>query len=315
MVGPESSTTSEPADDFERAAKALVDLGPSVQAGMSRDLVDEAIGELRASVVRVYGPRPRSARGDGGRDRIRQYLQDRVGDWVYGDELAAISGIGEWARRVRELRVEDGFDIEEEGGRYRLNDAEPNAEVARRWQVANGIRRQDGSGRERIAMFFEANVGIVVTRDELDYVARIKEGSRRVRELRDEQGWPIESHIDDPDLRASQYRLVSTDPKDRKDPRQRLYPEDLRSKIFERDAYTCVNCGRDRDKAEAAGDRRFYLEVHHRTAVAEQLDALPAAELNDEANLVTFCHSCHLRETAEFQRRRREERGASETGS
>jgi biotin operon repressor len=47
-------------------------------------------------------------------------LEERVGEVVYGEELAAVAGISEWARRVRELR-EEGLAIEELGGsRYRL---------------------------------------------------------------------------------------------------------------------------------------------------------------------------------------------------
>ncbi len=297
------------ADAFKRAAARLVALADDVRKGQRRDEVDEAVGELRASVVRVFGPRSRATRGSGGKGKILEYLKAHVGAWVYGDELAAVSGIGEWARRVRELRVEQGYDIEEDSGRYRLNALQPDQTIAQRWQTANAIRRQAGGARDRIATFFEANVGAVVGRDELDYVARIKEGSRRVRELRDEEGWPIESHIDDPELRAGQYRLVSSDPKDRKDPRQRLYPENLRARIFERDDYTCAECGRDREAAEKAGDRRFYLEVHHRHAVADELDALTESELNDEANLITLCHDDHLKLTAEFQKKRRKRRG------
>jgi 5-methylcytosine-specific restriction endonuclease McrA/biotin operon repressor len=296
------------ADAFARAAARLVELTPVVRKREDRKQVEEAVGELRAAVVRAFGPRERAARGEGGKGRILDYLKLYLGKWVYGDELAAVSGIGEWARRLRELRVEHGYDIEEEGGRYRLTAAEPDAAVAKRWQTANSIRRGAGSARSRVAAYFEANVGAVITRDELDYVAKIKEGSRRVRELRDEEGWPIESHIDDPRLRASQYRLVSSEPNDRKDPRQRLYPENLRARIFQRDDYTCQHCQRNGERAEAAGERRFYLEVHHKTAVADELDDLPAVELNDEDNLITYCHDCHRRETAVFQKRRRRER-------
>ena len=67
-------------------------------------------------------------------------------------------------------------------------------------------------------------------------------------------------------------------------------------------------CGRNRERAEKAGDTRFYLEVHHKTAIAEELDALPLAELNDEANLITYCHHDHSAETARLQKRRRTER-------
>jgi 5-methylcytosine-specific restriction endonuclease McrA len=191
---------------------------------------------------------------------------------------------------------------------YRLKSAEPDASRAESWRVANEIRRRSGSAVDRIAAFLLANEGAVVTRDQIDYVAKIKEGSRRVRELRDERGWPIDSHIDDPDLRPGEYRLVSSDARDRRDPRQRLYREDVRERVFARDGYACSVCHRTRESARAAGDTRFYLELHHRHAVAEELDALPPEELNDDANLVTLCHVDHVKETSALQARRRRQR-------
>ena len=172
------------------------------------------------------------------------------------------------------------------------------------------IRRREGPAVDRIAAFLEARVGSVVNREQIDYVAKIAEGSRRVRELRDEHGWPINSHIEEPELDPGEYRLTSSDPSDRRDPLQRLYPEGLRQRVFERDEYTCQVCGLNREKAEAAGDGRFYLEVHHRVAVADELEALPKAERNKIENLVTLCHSDHLHETAMLHRRKRQERGS-----
>jgi 5-methylcytosine-specific restriction endonuclease McrA len=151
-------------------------------------------------------------------------------------------------------------------------------------------------------------VGEVVTRDDIDYVANIAEGSRRVRELRDEHGWPIASHIDDPQLQPGQYRLLSAATEDRRDPLQRLYPEALRQQVFERDDYTCQRCGRNREKAEAAGDTRFYLEVHHTVAIADELAALPKSERNRIEHLLTLCHEDHTAETSELQKRRRDAR-------
>lgn len=43
-----------------------------------------------------------------GRDRILNYLRRYPLIVIEGDELLLISGIGEWARRVRELRVQLG---------------------------------------------------------------------------------------------------------------------------------------------------------------------------------------------------------------
>src|SRR5262249_26096 len=151
--------------------------------------------------------------------RILSYLIRHVGQPVSGEELAVVSGIQEWARRVRELRVEQGYDITELGGSlYRLERTQPDANRAERWRLKNEIRRLPGCGKSRIERLLTALVGEIVARDDLDYVARIKEGVRRVRELRDEQGWPVDSHIDDPTLRSGEYRLLSVDEADRRDP-------------------------------------------------------------------------------------------------
>jgi 5-methylcytosine-specific restriction endonuclease McrA len=139
-------------------------------------------------------------------------------------------------------------------------------------------------------------------------VANIAEGSRRVRELRDEEGWPINSHIDEPELEPGEYRLLSINRADRRDPSQRLYPEGLRQRVFERDKYTCRVCERDRAAALRAGDTRFYLEVHHTFAVAEELRSLPEAERHKIEHLITLCHSDHVTETAALQERKRRQR-------
>jgi len=288
----------------------LAEIEREIAAGAARrEGLDEFIAELRGLQIRLFGPRPKSRRGAGGKSRILSYFLERVGQDIAGEELAEISGIQEWARRVRELRVQDGYEIRELGSStYRLESAVPDARRAAIWKRANVIRRQRGSGLERIAALLDACVGEVVSREQIDYVGKISEGSRRVRELRDEHGWPIDSHVDDPTLGPGEYKLMSNDPKDRRDPFQRLYPEGLRQKVFERDGYTCRICGKDRRKAEAAGDTRFYLEVHHKVAVADDLAEMPPAERNNIENLTTLCHRDHLEQTAKLQRQKRKTR-------
>lgn len=304
------ATSKQRASRLRKAAEALRKLAGRIETGRaSRSDLDHVIAEITGVQREHFGPRSRAARGEGGKAKIVTYLKERVGKDVYGEELRAASGIHEWARRVRELRVEDGYEIVELGqSTYRLESAKPNQERADQWQLANELRNRRGSARNRIGMFFEVNVGQVVTRDQIDYVARIAEGSRRARELRDEHGWPIESNVDDPDLQPGEYRLISKAKKDRRDPSQRLYPDDLRQKVFERDKYTCQVCRRNRDTADAAGDNRFYLEVHHKVAVADELAKLPKRELNNLSNLVTLCHSDHIRETKKLQAKKRRRR-------
>jgi len=295
---------------LRRAGRRLLTLTDKLEAGEAgREDFDQIVAEVVGAQRDHFGPRPRAPRGQGAKQQILDHLQRHLGKPVHGEELAAVSGIQEWARRVRELRVEDGYEIAELGAStYRLERAAPNIEKAQQWQLANEIRNSPGSARQRIERFFQANVGQVVRREQVDYVSGIAEGSRRVRELRDEYGWPIASHIDEEGLQPGEYRLLSAEPKDRRDPLQRLYPENLRRQVFERDDYTCKVCLRNREKALAAGDARFYLEVHHKVAVADDLESLPKRERNNMENLVTLCHADHLKETAKLQKRLARER-------
>lgn len=82
--------------------------------------MDVAVGQVIAARREIIGS-TKAAAGSSAKSRIRRYLEERVGQVVYGEEIAAVAGISEWARRVRELR-EEGLDIEELGrSRYRLS--------------------------------------------------------------------------------------------------------------------------------------------------------------------------------------------------
>ena len=47
----------------------------------------------------------------GARDRLRRFFERNVGRTVHADKLAKVAGIHEWARRVRELRNDEGMQI------------------------------------------------------------------------------------------------------------------------------------------------------------------------------------------------------------
>ena len=114
-------------------------------------------------------------------DRIQGYMQRHVGVIIDGAELDVVSGISEYARRIRELRVERGFRIltgaspDVECGvqlkpdQYILVSAEVDFDLSRRWHVANRIRKSGGGAKARILQFLKENLGIVVTTEELAY--------------------------------------------------------------------------------------------------------------------------------------------------
>lgn len=217
----------------------------------------------------------------GAKPRILAYLRARVGVVVDKDELSGVSGIYEWARRIRELRVEEGWSISSDQsrddlgpGQYILESLEPDVDLRERWRTANSIRRMAGSASTRLLAYFQANIGKTISKDEVRYVSKIHAGPRRVREL-EEAGWQIESHLDRTELRPGQYVMVAADQLPAK-AREHIK---LRFEILTRDDFRCMTCG-----AEAGAGRR--LQVHHILPIED-------GGTNDSANLETLCDACH----------------------
>lgn len=239
------------------------------------------------------------------RDRILNYFRRYPSTIINGDELLVISGIQDYPRRLRELRVEFGWAIasgvtikemrEEEPDAvpdelksmkpddYVLLSAKKDRDAAHRWRVANTIRKEKGSVHDKILKFLRANVGLAVTNEELRYVAQNKtEWARRVRELRTEFGWPVATKATGrPDLDVGVYILQA----DRQSPEHdRTIPDDVRRKVLRRDGYKCKECGWSHDEWNSSDPR--HLELHHIRHHAR-------GGQNVEGNLKTLCTVCH----------------------
>jgi hypothetical protein len=272
-------------------------------------------GELRAKVLALI-PIFQSLRDLGkslipaeyssaARDRILYYFRQYPGTIISGDELLVVSGIQEYARRLRELRVQFGWAIvsgvtvkemrQEEAdevpdelkamkpNEYVLLSAEGDRDAAHRWHVANEIRKQRGSVRDKILKFLQANIGRGVTNEELRYVAGDKtEWARRVRELRTECGWPIATKTTGrPDLGVGVYVLQA----DRQSPQHdRSIPDDVRRAVLRSDGYKCKTCGWTHDEWNQSDPR--HLELHH-------IEHHLKGGKNSKENLKTLCNVCH----------------------
>jgi hypothetical protein len=217
----------------------------------------------------------------GAKPRLLAYLKLTQGQVVDKDELSGVSGIHEWARRVRELRVEEGWPISSDQtrddlrpGQYVLEAAEPDLNLRRRWQTAHKIRSQQGSASSRILAYFRSNLGKTVSKDELHYVSRIQEHPRRVRELV-EAGWQIDSHLDRTELHPGEYVMVASEQL----PARAREHIKLRMNVLSEAGFKCEACGHP-----AGAGRR--LQVHHKLHVA-------AGGNNDRDNLEALCDACH----------------------
>lgn len=252
----------------------------------------------------------------GARDRILRYFRRYPGVVIHGDELAVVAGISEWARRVRELRVEEGWDIasgmtirelaEQEPGaiediavtigrdplslapdNYLLVSPEQDRDAAFRWNQLNKIRKdQTLSVKNKILEFLKANCGRPVTGEELRYLAGGKsEWARRSRELRTEEGWAVVTrNTGRPELPVGVYMLEH----DRQaEPHDRKIPDDVRVAVLQRDGFSCQanGCGWTRDQV-AADDPRRFLELHH-------IKHHSTGGQNTADNLITLCNVHH----------------------
>lgn len=100
---------------------------------------------------------------------------------------------------------------------------------------------QRKGARSKLREFFLANVGQVVDSSTLREVAGgISEWARRVRELRDEEGFDIQTHNDRSDLIPGQYILVSKKPKPAF---ERDISKETRAIVLDRNGFTCQMCG------------------------------------------------------------------------
>lgn len=146
----------------------------------------------------------------------------------------------------------------------RLNDEEVARAVSELDQAAAEKRM---GARKRIKVFLRQHVGKIVTSKQLQQVAgaNVTEWARRVREIRDDDGWEISTHNDDSSLKPGEYRLDANPPERSRDYNfNAAISRRLRAQVLERNGYTCMMCG------AAAGDwdernpnRRVRLHIGH----------------------------------------------------
>jgi 5-methylcytosine-specific restriction endonuclease McrA len=147
--------------------------------------------------------------------------------------------------------------------------------------------RSPGS-KERIRQFFLANIGKVVTSNQIrDAIGtHVTEWARRVRELREDEHWPILTNNDRADLRPGQYLLTSTPPEKTAVKFSRPISSKLRAEVLDRNGFTCQMCGKCPGEIDPDTGRPVRLHIGH-------IKDKSLGGKDELSNLRALCSTCN----------------------
>lgn len=136
--------------------------------------------------------------------------------------------------------------------------------------------------KSKLRTFLTANVGRVVTAKELRDAAGadVSEWARRLRELRDEEGMQILSHVDREGLKPGEYLLETL----------KLLPVvartisgKVRRRIYERNGFTCRVCGAEAgEESGCEPGKKCRLQIDHILPISQ-------GGTDDDHNLRAVC--------------------------
>ena len=140
--------------------------------------------------------------------------------------------------------------------------------------------------RDQLRVHFLANLGRVMVIDELQRVAGgISEWARRVRELRNEEGFQILTHNDRDDLKPAEYVLDSAKPRPAF---AREMSKETRAFVLDRNGFTCQMCG-----AVAGEPHPFDPGRKTRLHIGHIIDKSLGGS-DESANLRAICSVCNV---------------------
>ncbi|MYB15476.1 MAG: HNH endonuclease [Chloroflexi bacterium] len=143
------------------------------------------------------------------------------------------------------------------------------------------------TGKKGIRAFLSQRVGEIVTTEQVrDASGNQVQYGRRLRELRDEEGWRIESHLDAEDLKPGQYRLAEAPPPKGDLKFERSISGRVRAEVLIRNGNTCRMCGAGAGEPHPVNGRRTVLHVGHIVAKSQGGD-------DTAGNLRALCTVCN----------------------
>ncbi len=141
--------------------------------------------------------------------------------------------------------------------------------------------------KEKIRRFLLANIGRIIESHELQAAADgAVQYSRRLRELRDEEGWQILSHLDTTELKPGQYILREAPAEARGIQFTRGISAKIRAEVLDRNGFTCQMCGVTPGDIDPATGRRVRLHIGH-------IKDKSHGGKDELSNLRALCSSCN----------------------
>ncbi len=141
--------------------------------------------------------------------------------------------------------------------------------------------------KEKLRRFLQENIGRVIESAELQAAADgAVQYSRRVRELRDEEGWPILTHNDSTDLKPGQYMMRDEPPENRGVEFRRGISAKVKAQVLDRNGFTCQMCGLTPGEIDPATGRKVRLHIGH-------IKDKSQGGKDDLSNLRALCSSCN----------------------
>jgi hypothetical protein len=142
---------------------------------------------------------------------------------------------------------------------------------------------QKGS-RAKLRIHFLTNIGRIMNSDELREVAGTSEWARRVRELRDEEGYQILTHHDRSSLKPGEYLLETDKPQPAF---ERDISKETRAFVLDRNGFTCQMCG------AVAGEPHPYDPTKTTRLHIGHIIDKSMGGTDDPANLRAICSVCN----------------------
>lgn len=138
--------------------------------------------------------------------------------------------------------------------------------------------------RDKLRQYFLNHIGEVLDSDTLREIAGISEWARRVRELRNEEGYQILTHHDRSDLKPGQYILDSPKPQPAF---AREISKETRAFVLDRNGFTCQMCG------AVAGEPHPYDPTRKTRLHIGHIIDKSMGGTDDYANLRAICSVCN----------------------